>query len=82
MQVHIRIKSYWLNLFKTLNLSVISSSNLVSIHPLLLSVLLSDKHEFSIYIYIHLLTLYKLTPIGHIVYNFYQFLNKNILMTL
>ena len=36
-----------------------------------------DKHEFSIYIYIHLLTLYKLTPIGHIVYNFYHFLNKN-----
>ena len=29
------------------------------------------------YIYIHLLTLYKLTHIGHIVYNFYHFLNKN-----
>ena len=27
----------------------------------------------NIYIYIHLLTLYKLTPIGHIVYNFYHF---------
>ena len=30
------------------------------------------------YVYIHLLSLYKLTPIiGHIVYNFYHFLNKN-----
>ena len=27
--------------------------------------------------YIHLLSLYKLTPIGHIGYNFYQILNKN-----
>ena len=29
------------------------------------------------YMYIHLLYLYKLTPVGHIVYNFYHFLNKN-----